>query len=64
MKSEKEIRDILEDCIKSTDYASTFCTEEELHDPDNASAGHYINQGWIEALKYVLGGYPSKHSSS
>jgi len=53
MKSEKEIRDTLEDCIKAIpDY--------ELSN----EGGDYINQGWIEALQYALGNYFDKDDAS
>ena len=46
MKSEKEIRDTLEDCIKAIpDY--------ELSN----EGGDEINKGWIEALQCVLEDY-------
>jgi hypothetical protein len=49
MKSEKEIRDTLEDCIKAIpDY--------ELSN----EGGDDINKGWIEALQYTLGDYSYK----
>ena len=43
MKSEKEIRETLEDCIRDIEvYALSY------------EGGDTINEGWIEALKYVL----------
>ena len=53
MKSEKEIRDTLEDCIKAIpDY--------ELSN----EGGDDINKGWIEALQYALGNSLDKDDAS
>ena len=46
MKSKKEVERTLEDC--KADIPSYALSEE---------GGNYINQGWIEALEYVLGSY-------